>query len=64
MSDIINNDFLRLKRIALLSELEQLTGLHRDTIKRNYPDKLVRISKRRLGMRLEDALQLGRAAKA
>jgi hypothetical protein len=56
MSD---NEFLRLKRIALLKELEQLTGLHRDTIKRNYPDKLIRISKRRLGMRLEDALQLG-----
>jgi hypothetical protein len=56
MSD--TEDFLRLKRIALLKEVAQLTGLHVDTIKRNYRNKIIRISARRLGMRIEDALQL------
>jgi hypothetical protein len=59
MSGITNDEFLRLKRIALLKEVAQLTGLHVDTIKRNYRDKIIRLSPRRLGMRVEDALQLG-----
>jgi hypothetical protein len=63
MSDISNDDFLRLKRIASLAEVAQLTGLHVDTIKRNYRDKIIRLSPRRLGIRVEDALQLGKAAK-
>jgi hypothetical protein len=58
MSDITNDDFLRLKRIASLKEVTQLTGLHIDTIKRNYRDRIIRLSPRRLGMRVEDALQL------
>jgi hypothetical protein len=58
MSDISNDDFLRLKRIASLAEVAQLTGLSVDTLKRNYRDRIIRLSPRRVGMRIEDALQL------
>jgi hypothetical protein len=63
MSDITNDDFLRLKRIASLKEVKQLTGLSIDTIKRTYRGQLIRLSPRRLGMRVEDALQLGKSGK-
>jgi predicted DNA-binding transcriptional regulator AlpA len=59
MNDTTSDDFLRLKRIASLKEVQQLTGLSRDTIKHNYRDKLIQLSPRRIGMRIEDALQLG-----
>jgi hypothetical protein len=58
MSDTTNDDFLRLKRIASLAEVAQLTGLSVDTLKRNYRDRIIRLSPRRVGMRIEDALQL------
>jgi hypothetical protein len=58
MNDVTNDDFLRLKRIASLKEVMKLTGLSLDTIKRNYRDRIIRLSPRRLGMRVEDALQL------
>jgi hypothetical protein len=58
MGDIGNDEFLRLKRIASLAEVAQLTGLSVDTLKRNYRDRIIRLSPRRVGMRIEDALQL------
>jgi hypothetical protein len=49
---------LELNRIAPPPECERLSGADWDTLKRNYPDKVVRISKRRVGMRVKDALCL------
>ena len=49
-------------RIVELSEAARLSSLSADTLKRRYPDKLVRLSPRRLGMRLCDALMLSKTA--
>jgi hypothetical protein len=46
------------ERIVSINEAARLRGMHADTIKRNEPEKLVRLSPRRLGMRLKDALKL------
>jgi hypothetical protein len=52
------SDFLELKRIAPLSEVARLTGLSVDTIRRNHRDRIIKLSPRRVGMRIEDALML------
>jgi hypothetical protein len=49
---------LELERIAPLPEAARLCGLSPDTIKRRYPDKIIRLSPRRLGMRVKHALML------
>lgn len=38
--------------------VEQITGLHRDTIKRGYPHLIKKLSPRRTGMTLADALAI------
>jgi hypothetical protein len=45
-------------RIAPPPEAEKLAGADWDTLKRNYPDKVVKISQRREGMRVGHALML------
>jgi hypothetical protein len=45
-------------RIAEPKEVQRLTSLSWDTIHRNHRDKVVQISKRRVGMRVGDALML------
>jgi hypothetical protein len=45
-------------RIARPPEAEELAGADWDTLKRNYPDKIVKISQRREGMRVGHALML------
>ena len=49
---------LELERIIPLDQVSELSSESTDTIKRNHPDKIIRLSKRRLGMRLKDALRL------
>jgi hypothetical protein len=49
---------LELERILTLQEAIELSRLSRDTIKRRHSKKLIRLSPRRLGMRLRDALML------
>jgi hypothetical protein len=49
---------IELARIAPLDEAARLSSLSEDTIKREHSDKLVRLSPRRLGMRVRDALML------
>jgi hypothetical protein len=44
--------------------VEQITGLHRDTIKRGYPHLIKKISPRRTGMTLGDALAIASGAAA
>lgn len=46
------------KRIAPLREAARLRGCHPDTLINNERDKLIEISPKRLGMRVEDALRL------
>jgi hypothetical protein len=49
---------LELERIVSLQEAARISDLSPDSWKRNHPDKLVRLSPRRLGIRLRDALML------
>ena len=49
---------LELLRIAEMPEASRLAGLSGDTLEREHPDKIVRLSKRRKGMRVAHALML------
>jgi hypothetical protein len=49
---------LELLRIAPMPEASHLSGLSEETLIREHPDKVKRLSKRRLGMRVVDALML------
>jgi hypothetical protein len=50
---------IELRRKVPLSEASRLTNLSPDTIRRRYPDKIVRLSPRRVGMTLRDVLAIG-----
>jgi len=47
-----------LLRVVPPEEAERLSSLDRDTLQRNHGDKVVRLSKRRVGMRVGHALML------
>jgi len=49
---------LELLRIAPMPEAERLSSLSEDTLIREYAHKIVKLSKRRTGMRVIDALML------
>jgi hypothetical protein len=51
---------LELLRIAPMPECERLSSADTDTLKRAYPDKIVKISPRREGMRVIDALLISK----
>jgi len=60
----INSDNLlkwpiELLRIVQPPEAERLSSTSWDTLQRNHPDKVVHLSKRRVGMRVGHALMLG-----
>ena len=42
-----------------MKESSELSSLSEDSLKRNHPDKIVRLSPRRLGMKRRVALSLG-----
>ena len=42
-----------------MKELSELSSLSEDSLKRNHPDKIVRLGPRRLGMKRRMALSLG-----
>jgi hypothetical protein len=50
---------LELNRIVSLAEAAALRGVSKDTIKRRYPEIIIKLSPRRVGVRLRDALNLG-----
>lgn len=50
---------IELLRFVPPEEAERLSTLSWDTIKRKHADKIVHLSKRRVGMRVGDALMLG-----
>jgi hypothetical protein len=49
---------LELLRVAEMPEASRLAGLSADTLEREHSDKIVRLSKRRKGMRVVHALML------
>jgi hypothetical protein len=51
-------DPVKLLQIISMPEAERISGLSHDTIKRRHPDKIIKLSPRRNGMRLVDALFL------
>lgn len=55
----IPND-LRLQQIVPLKEAARLRGVSEDTLRRHHADKIVKLSPRRTGMRLGDALMIGK----
>lgn len=50
---------LRLSSIIPLAEAVRLSGLSDDSWRRHHSDKFVRLSPRRFGVRLRDALMIG-----
>jgi hypothetical protein len=53
-----SSDWIELRRIVSLKEASRLSGLSIDTLKRRHAAKIIKLSPRRCGMRLEDALNL------
>jgi hypothetical protein len=45
-------------RIVTLAEAARLSGISEDGLRRHHPEKLIRLSPRRVGMRVGDALML------
>jgi len=45
-------------RIISLGEAARLAGISEDGLRRHHPDKLIRLSPRRVGMRVGDALMI------
>jgi hypothetical protein len=50
--------WLELERIVLLEEAERITTLSPDTLKRRYAPCIVRLSPRRVGMKLRHVLAI------
>lgn len=55
---------LELERIVTLREASRLSSESVDTLKRRHTSKLVKLSPRRLGMRVRDALMLNQGEAA
>jgi hypothetical protein len=51
-------------RIVTLLEAARLSGISEDGLKRHHGEKIIRLSPRRVGMRLADALMLGGAKRS
>jgi hypothetical protein len=52
-------ELLERLRILPLQKVAEITSLSEDTLKRNFPDKVRRLSARRLGMMVADVLAIG-----
>jgi hypothetical protein len=50
---------LELERMLTLEEVAELTGLSPDTLRRRYAHLIKKLSPRRVGMRMRDALSIG-----
>jgi hypothetical protein len=50
--------WLQLDSIVSMQKAAELSGVSVDTLQRRHPDKIIRLSPRREGMRLCDALML------
>ena len=54
--------WLELNRVASLQEASRLSGLSPDSLRRHHAGRIVRLSPRRSGMRVIDALMIQQAA--
>jgi hypothetical protein len=54
------SDDIELERIISIDEAARLRGVSTDTLRRHDRDKFIQLSPRRLGMRVRDALGLGK----
>jgi hypothetical protein len=54
--------WLELQRIVTMVEGARLAGVSLDTLKRRHADKIIRLSPRRRGIRIGDALMLNGTA--
>lgn len=52
---------IELNRIAPPPECERLSSLSWDTLEREYPQHIIKLSERRKGMRVRHALMIGAA---
>jgi hypothetical protein len=55
----LDAELLERRRILPLQKVAELTSLSEDTLKRNFPDKVRRLSARRLDMAIADVLAIG-----
>lgn len=53
--------WLELQRVLSLDEAARQTGLHRDSIRKRYPQFVLRLSPHRLGIKLKHVLEIGSA---
>jgi hypothetical protein len=52
--------WLELESVKPLPKIEEITSLSVDTIEREYPQYVVKLSPRRKGMKLKHALEIAR----
>ena len=62
LSDDLELSPLDLERIVPLAEAARLRSVSEDTLRRHNSDKIIQLSPRRQGMRLRDALAIGKQA--
>jgi DNA-directed RNA polymerase specialized sigma24 family protein len=55
---------LELQRVVTLREAAEICGISLDTIRRRYPQIIIKLSPRRVGVRLRDALSIGTRPRA
>jgi hypothetical protein len=62
MSTITESDrapsFLELESVQRMPVVARITSLSADTLKRQYPEFVVHLSERRVGMKLKHALEI------
>src|SRR5438067_12551879 len=58
----LDAELMERRRILPLQKVAELTSLSEDTLKRNFPDKVKRLSARRLGMAITDVLAIGNSS--
>ena len=55
--------WLELESVTPMDEAEKVTSLDEDTLKRTYPEYVVRVSDRRIGMKLRHILTIAKGRK-
>jgi hypothetical protein len=51
---------VEMQRVVSIPEAARLCGLSTDTLRRRHRDKFIRLSPRRIGMRVGDVLDIGK----
>jgi hypothetical protein len=52
---------IEMQRVVSIPEAAQICNLSADTLRRRYRDKFIRLSPRRIGMRIGDVLAIGKS---